>query len=70
MSDRDNPNTESDETAEITPRKTPQGIMIGEPYNEMLIELREAHGDEIDTHIRDLIKDAIHESYKELDHIE
>jgi hypothetical protein len=44
--------------------------MIGEPYNEMLIELREAHGDEIDTHIRDLIKDAIHESYKELDHIE
>jgi hypothetical protein len=36
-------------------------------YQQMLTELRDEHGDEIDAHIRDLVRDAIHESYKELD---
>jgi hypothetical protein len=40
---------------------------LGHIYQEMLDELREEHGAEIDYHIRDQIRDVIHESYKELD---
>jgi hypothetical protein len=37
------------------------------PYQSMLSDLRDAHGDEIDNHLRDLVRDAVHESYKQLD---
>jgi hypothetical protein len=40
---------------------------LGGPYEEMLKELRDEHGTEIDLHIQDHIRDVIHESYKELD---
>jgi hypothetical protein len=36
-------------------------------YREMLEELRDEHGAEVDYHIRNQIRDVIHESYKELD---
>lgn len=42
-------------------------LNLGDVYQEMLDELREEHGAEIDYHIRDQIRDVIHESYKELD---
>jgi hypothetical protein len=41
--------------------------LVEDPYQDMLKELRETHGDEIDTYLRELIRDAIHESYKQLD---
>jgi hypothetical protein len=40
---------------------------LGHLYREMLDELRDEHGSEIDYHIRDQIRDVVHESYKELD---
>jgi hypothetical protein len=40
-------------------------ITITAPYSEMMQELRDEHGDEIDAHIHDLIRDSIHESYKQ-----
>jgi hypothetical protein len=40
---------------------------VGEPYQEMLRELRAHHGADIDAHLRGLVRDGIHESYKELD---
>jgi hypothetical protein len=40
-------------------------ITITEPYAGMMEELRDEHGDEIDAHIRDLIRDSIHESYQQ-----
>jgi hypothetical protein len=40
---------------------------MGAPYKQMLDELRDEHGDDIDAHLHDLVRDAIHESYKELD---
>jgi hypothetical protein len=39
---------------------------INAPYKQMLHELRDEHGENIDSHIRSLVQDAIHESYKEL----
>jgi hypothetical protein len=38
-----------------------------EPYQEMLHELRQHHGDEIDAYLLELVRDGVHESYKELD---
>jgi hypothetical protein len=42
---------------------------LNHPYQEMLEELRDEHGAAIDQHVRDQIRDVIHESYKELDTI-
>jgi hypothetical protein len=41
--------------------------IVEPPYQMMLDELRDMHGDEIDDHLRDLLRDAVHESYKQLD---
>jgi hypothetical protein len=40
--------------------------IISPPYQEMLNELREVHGDEIDVHIKQILESSIHESYQEL----
>jgi hypothetical protein len=42
-------------------------VVIEPPYIDMLHELREEHGSAIDDHIQTVVRDAIHESYKELD---
>jgi hypothetical protein len=39
---------------------------LDHPYQEMLEGLRDEHGAAIDQHIRDQIRNVIHESYKEL----
>jgi hypothetical protein len=41
--------------------------IVAPPYQAMLDELRDVHGDEIDDHLRDLLRDAVHESFKQLD---
>jgi hypothetical protein len=41
--------------------------IVETPYQAMLSELRDVHGDEIDDHLRDLLRDAVHESFKQLD---
>jgi hypothetical protein len=45
---------------------TDEITLVSEPYKEMLDELRQHHGDDIDAHLRGLVRDGIHESYKEL----
>jgi hypothetical protein len=42
-------------------------VEIESPYTIMFHELREEHGESIDAHLKAVLRDAVHESYKELD---
>ena len=41
-------------------------VSIAEPHEQMLEELRAAHGEEIDDHLRQVVEAEIHESYQQL----
>jgi hypothetical protein len=45
----------------------PVTVEIESPYSTMIHDLREEHGEAIDAHLQTVLKDAVHESYKELD---
>jgi uncharacterized protein (DUF2267 family) len=36
------------------------------PYREMLAALRAEHGEEVDAHLREILRDSVHNSFKEL----
>jgi hypothetical protein len=40
-------------------------IVLSNPHEEMLAELREAHGGEIDAHLREIIEGEIHKSFQQ-----
>jgi hypothetical protein len=42
-------------------------VEIEPPYSTMIHDLREEHGEAIDAHLQAVLKDAVHESYKELE---
>jgi len=41
-------------------------VDISEFHEGMLTQLRETHGEEIDTHLRERVEAEIHESYQQL----
>jgi len=41
-------------------------VELSEPHEQMLEDLREQHGGEIDVHLRQIVEAEIHESYQQL----
>jgi len=41
-------------------------IVLSEPHEQMLEDLRQQHGGEIDVHLRQIVEAEIHESYQQL----
>jgi len=39
---------------------------LSEPHEQMVKRLREAHGEEIELHLRQVVESEIHESYQQL----